>query len=144
MQAYLESEKSVLPEIQDHKSSSPVDKNIMLNTWREAVRKLKAEMNAMSSLELKSQAWWSDTENSNVSGLTPAGFSGSRPLVRLNKNLMDKTKPGSSVQIIIAEWSMLPGLDFTDTSGYNVAYGKISQLAKDLRLWQQIFNLIDP
>jgi hypothetical protein len=116
----------------------------MLNTWREAVRKLKAEMNAMSPVELKSQAWWSDTENSNVSGLTPSGYSGSRPLVRLNKNLMDKAKPGSSIQLIIAEWSMLPGLDFTDITGYNLAYDKISQLGKNLRLWQQIYDLIDP
>jgi hypothetical protein len=144
MQAYLEAEESGTPEIQDQKSSSLVDKNIMLNTWREAVRRLKAEMNAMSPVELKSQAWWSDTENSNVSGLTPAGYSGSRPLVRLNKNLIDKTKPSSSIQLIIAEWSMLPGLDFTDITGYNLAYDKISQLSKNLRLWQQIYDLIDP
>ena len=144
MEAYLEAEKSGTTEIQDQKSNSHVDKNIMLNTWREAVRKLKAEMNAMSPVELKSQAWWSDTENSNVSGLTPSGYSGSRPLVRLNKNLMDKAKPGSSIQLIIAEWSMLPGLDFTDITGYNLAYDKISQLGKNLRLWQQIYDLIDP
>jgi hypothetical protein len=144
MQAYLEAEKSGTPEIQDHKSNTLVDRNIILNTWREAVRKLKAEMNAMSPVELKSQAWWSDTENSNVSGLTPSGFSGSRPLIRLNKNLIVKTKPGSSIQLIIAEWSMLPGLDFTDITGYNLAYDKISQIGKNIRLWQQIYDLIDP
>jgi hypothetical protein len=144
MQAYLEAEESGTPDIQNQKSNSLVDRNIMLNTWREAVRKLKAEMNAMSPVELKSQAWWSDTENSNVSGLTPSGFSGSRPLVRLNKNLIDKTRPGSSIQLIVAEWSMLPGLDFTDITGYNLAYDKISQLGKNLRLWKQVFELIDP
>jgi hypothetical protein len=142
MQAYLEAEKSGTPETQDQKSNPLMDRNIMLNTWREAVRKLKAEMNAMSPVELKSQAWWSDTENSNVSGLTPSGFSGSRPLVRMNKNLIDKTKPSSSIQLIIAEWSMLPGLDFTDITGYNLAYDKIAQLGKNIRLWQQIYDLI--
>jgi hypothetical protein len=144
MEAYLEAENPVPPDILNQKSNTPVDRNIMLNTWREAVRKLKAEMNAMSPVELKTQAWWSDTENSNVSGLTPVGYRGSRPLVRLNKNLIDKTKPGSSIQLIIAEWSILPGMDFTDISGYNLAYDKISQIAKNLRLWKQVYDLIDP
>lgn len=126
--------------------SSPtntVDNNIMLNTWREAVRKLRAEMNAMTPLELKSQAWWSDMEDSNVSGLTPAGFSGSRPLIRLNKNLMDKTKFGSSIQLIVAEWSMMPGLDFTDITGYNLVYDKLSQLAKNMKVWQKVADQVD-
>jgi hypothetical protein len=144
MEAFLAGEKSGTTAGQENRTTTSLDKNIMLNTWREAVRKLKAEMNAMSPVELKSQAWWSDTENSNVSGLTPAGYSGSRPLVRLNKNLIDKTKPGSSIQIIIAEWSMMPGLDFTDITGYNLAYDKISKLSKNLRLWQQVYDLIDP
>jgi hypothetical protein len=124
--------------------TSNVDNNIMLNTWREAVRKLRAEMNAMSPTELKSIAWWSDQEDSNVSGLTRSGYTGSRQLVRLNKNLIDKTIPGSSIQLIVAEWSMMPGLDFTDITGYNLVYDKLSQLAKNIKLWQKVVDLTDP
>ena len=116
----------------------------MLNTWREAVRKLRAEMNAMSPVELKSQAWWSDTEDSNVSGLTPSGFSGSRPLVRLNKNLIDKTKPSSAIQLIVVEWSMSPGTEFNDISGFNLAYSKISLLEINRKLWQHLFDFLEP
>jgi hypothetical protein len=144
MEAYHTAEGSGDQVVEDQRSTSTVDNTIVVNTWREAVRKLRTEMNAMSSLELKSQAWWSDTEDSNVSGLTPAGFSGSRPLVRLNKNLIDKTKSSSSIQLIITEWSMQPRSDFSDISGYNLAYDKISQLGKNSNLWRQIYNLIDP
>jgi hypothetical protein len=144
MQAYLSAEESGDTEDQFPKPGSPVDYNIMLNTWREAVRKLRAEMNAMSPMELKSQAWWSDTEDSNVSGLTPSGFSGSRPLVRLNKNLIDKTKPSSAIQLIVVEWSMIPGTEFNDISGFNLAYSKISLLEIDQKLWQQLFDFLEP
>jgi hypothetical protein len=144
MQAYSEAEKSSYGNSSDEVNVISVDNNIVLNTWREAVRKLKAEMNAMSPMERKSQAWWSNTEDSNVSGLTPAGFIGSRPLVRLNKNLMDKTKPTSTIQLIVTEWSMMPGSDFSDITGYDLSYDKISQIGNNERLWQQVYNLIDP
>jgi hypothetical protein len=144
MQAYLSAEESVDPGDQLTKQGTPMDNNIMLNTWREAVRKLKAEMNAMSPVELKSQAWWSDTEDSNVSGLTPAGYSGARPLIRLNKNLIDKNKPGSAIQLIVVEWSVIPGTDFTDISGFNLAYSKISLLGNNQKLWQHLFDLLEP
>jgi hypothetical protein len=143
MQSFDEFEKSSTGNNRDSDNSNQMDKNIMLNTWKEAVRKLKAEMNAMSPLERKSQAWWSNTEDSNVSGLTLAGFSGSRPLVRLNKNLIDKTKPGSSFQLIVTEWSIPPDADFSDISGYNLVYDKISQLGNNKKLWQQVISLID-
>jgi len=144
LQTYLDSETEVVAVSQGQPVGGGVDNNIMLNTWREAVRKLRAEMNAMSPLELKSAAWWSDLEDSNVSGLTPPGYTGSRPLVRLNKNLIDKTKPGSSIQLIVAEWSMMPGLDFTDITGYNLVYDKLSQLSKNMKFWQKIVDLTDP
>jgi hypothetical protein len=143
MQSFIEFEKSSLPANSENDNTNRMDKNIMLNTWREAVRKLKAEMNAMSPLERKSQAWWSNTEDSNVSGLTVAGFSGSRPLVRLNKNLIDKTKSGSLIQMIVTEWSVPPDSDFSDMSGYNLVYDKISQLGNNKKLWEQVINLID-
>ncbi len=143
MQAYTEAGQPASSSQQGSETGSHVDRNIVLNTWREAVRRLKAEMNAMSPLERKSQAWWSNTEDSNVSGLTPAGFSGSRPLVRLNKNLIDKNKPGSAIQLIVTEWSMLPGSDYSNIDGYNLAYGKISQLEKNKILWQQVIDLLE-
>jgi len=142
MQSYIES-VTLSGNVPDRENGNRVDNNIMLNTWREAVRKLKAELNAMSSIELKSQAWWSNTEEANVSGLTPPEFSGSRPLVRLNKNLIDKTKPNSSIQLIVSEWSMLPGSDFNDITGYGLSFYKISQLGKDENLWRQVYNLLD-
>jgi hypothetical protein len=144
MQAYLSAEESGDTGDQLTRQGTPMDNNIMLNTWREAVRKLKAEMNAMSPVELKSQAWWSDTEDSNVSGLTPAGYSGARPLIRLNKNLIDKNKPGSAIQLIVVEWSVLPGTEFSDISGFNLAYSKISLLGNNQKLWQQLFDLLEP
>jgi len=142
MQAYLE---AGMPEAASTShENAPVDQIIVLNSWREAVRKLKAEMNAMSPMERRSPAWWSNTEESNVSGLTPAGYSGSRPLVRLNKNLIDQTKPTSSIQLIVAEWSMLPGSEFGETPGYNLAFEKLSRLSQQEELWEQIYNLLDP
>jgi hypothetical protein len=140
MQAYIAAGGSSVAE----ESGKEVDNIIVLNSWREAVRKLKAEMNSMSSLELKSQAWWSNTEESNVSGLTPAGYIGSRPLIRLNKNLIDKTKPLTSTQLIVAEWSVLPGTEFEETGGYNLAYHRLSEMGLDEDLWNQISKLLDP
>lgn len=120
-----------------------VDRMIALTTWREAVRKLKAEMNAMSSLERKSQAWWSNRENSNVSGLTPAGYSGSRPLVRINKNLIDKSRSPSSIQLIVIEWPEIPVPEIQDQTGYNLAYSKLLRLLENKTLWNQVFNMLN-
>ncbi len=142
MQAYLE---AGLPAAENASHTpTPVDQLIVLNSWREAVRKLKAEMNAMTPMERRSQAWWSNNEERNVSGLTPPGYSGSRPLVRLNKNLIDTTRPTSSIQLIVAEWSMLPGSEFGETLGYNLAFEKLSQLSRQKKLWEQIYQLLDP
>ncbi len=144
MQAYIEvglpsAENSISP-----KDGTPVDHIIVLNSWREAVRKLKTEMNAMSPAERKTQAWWSNTEESNVSGLTPAGYSGSRPLVKINKKLIDRTKPTSSIQLIVVEWSMIPGTEISETTGYNLAYDKLSRLSRHEIIWRRVFEMIDP
>ena len=101
-------------------------------------------MNAMSPAERKTQAWWSNTEESNVSGLTPAGYSGSRPLVKINKNLIDRTKPASYIQLMVVEWSMIPGTEISETTGYNLAYEKLSKLGKKDALWLRFFDMIDP
>jgi hypothetical protein len=101
-------------------------------------------MNAMSPMERKSQAWWSNNEESNVSGLTPSGYSGSRPLVRLNKNLIDRTRPSSSIQLIVIEWSMIPGTEFEETGGYNLAFSKLSQLSQQEKLWEEVFRMLEP
>lgn len=143
MQAYLEAGIGVAGNHQEE-TASQVDQNIVLNSWREAVRKLKAEMNAMSPPERKSQAWWSSTEESNVSGLVPAGESGSRPLVRINKNLIDPTKTPNSVQLLVVEWTMVPGTEFSETTGYNLAFGLLAQLSRNGALWNEIFKMIDP
>ncbi len=142
MQAY-EAGYSVSGNQASIENENKVDRMIVLNTWREAVRKLKAEMNAMSSLERKSQAWWSNNEDSNVSGLTLTGFSGSRPLVRLNRNLIDKTKPNTDIQLIVIEWSVLPDSEITETEGFNLAYAKLLELIRSEKLWSQVFRLID-
>lgn len=147
MQAYLEAGISAAGNQQgDHtgQNDGHVDQNIMLNSWREAVRKLKAEMNAMSPHERKSQAWWSSIEENNVSGLTPAGFSGSRPLVRISRNIIDTTQPASSIQLLVVEWSMAPGSEFSETSGYNLAFGRLSQLSRNEALWNRIFKMMVP
>lgn len=124
-------------------NENKVDRKIVLNTWREAVRKLKTEMNAMSSLERKSQAWWSNNEDSNVSGLTPPNISGSRPLIRLNRNLIDKTKPNTDIQLIVIEWSLLPASDISETEGYNLANAKLFELIRREKLWNQVFRMLD-
>ncbi len=144
MQAYIEAGLPSAENGTSIKNGTPVDHIIVLNSWREAVRKLKTEMNAMSSAERKTQAWWSNTEESNVSGLTPAGYSGSRPLVKVNKNLIDRTKPASSIQLMIVEWSMIPGTEISETSGYNLAFDKLSRLSQRKELWTRVFELTDP
>ncbi len=144
MQAYLEAGMPAAENGTSPKNSAPVDHIIVLNSWREAVRKLKTEMNAMSPAERKTQAWWSNTEESNVSGLTPAGYSGSRPLVKINKNLIDRTKPASYIQLMVVEWSMIPGTEISETTGYNLAYEKLSKLGKKDALWLRFFDMIDP
>jgi len=123
--------------------SGQVDQNIVLNSWREAVRKLKTEMNAMSPTERKSQAWWSSTEETNVSGLTYPGASGSRPLVRINRALIDPTLAPSSIQLMVVEWSMVPGTGFSETTGYNLAFGTLSHLSTEENLWIPLFRLSD-
>lgn len=121
-----------------------VDRMIVLNTWREAVRNLKAELNAMSPSERRSQAWWSNTEKSNVSGLTPANPALSRPLVRLSPNLIDRNKPLTNIQLLVIEWSMPPRSEFAEDNGYNLPHARLSELSRDQKIWQQLFNLIDP
>jgi hypothetical protein len=114
-----------------------------LSTWQEAVRKLKAEMNAMSPLERKSQAWWSNSENSNVSGLTPAGSNASRPLVRISKNLIDRNRPPSDIQLIVIERPPIPLPAMLDQTGYNLAYSQLLRLMENHTLWMQVFNWLD-
>ncbi len=121
-----------------------IDRQIVLNSWREAVRKLIAEMNAMSPVERKAQAWWSSTEESNVSGLTPAGFRGARPLVRLSRKLMDPTRPAGDIQLMVVEWPVNPGTLFSETSGYYLALSQLMELSRREPLWKQIFSLADP
>jgi hypothetical protein len=120
-----------------------VDRIIALATWREAVRKLKAEMNAMSPLERKSQAWWSNSENANVSGLTPAGYSGSRPLVRINKNLVDKSRSPSDIQLIVIEWPEILVPETQDQTGFNPASSKLFRILENETLWNQVFTMLN-
>lgn len=124
-------------------NENKVDRMIVLTTWREAVRKLKAEMNAMSPLERKSQAWWSNSENSSVSGLTPASYFGSRPLVRINKNLIDKSRSPATIQLIVMEWPEIPFPEIQDQTGYYLACSKLQQLMENHPLWNQVFNLLN-
>lgn len=142
-QVYLKSREKREGSLHDKENKGNVDRIIVLNTWREAVRKLKTELNAMTPLERKSQAWWSNTEDTNVSGLTPQWTSGSRPLVRLNKNLIDKSKPLSDIQLITVEWSIVPGTSFSDTNGYNLAYQTVSELGLHQELWDRLYSLLD-
>jgi hypothetical protein len=80
--------------------------NMQLNVWREGIRKLRAELNAMSPSERRSQAHWSESETMNTSGLTPPGHPGSNPVARINPQIIDNSKPETDIQLITLEWGV--------------------------------------
>lgn len=115
-----------------------------LQVWQEGIRKLRAELNAMSPSERRTQAHWSEAEVLNTSGLTPPGHPGSNPVARINPAVMDISRPDSDIQLITLEW----GVDYTPfvkfRQGRNLQYHKLYELSQCSEVWEQIFRLVKP
>lgn len=110
--------------------------------WQEGIRKLRAELNAMSPLERRSQAHWSESEALNTSGLTPPGHPGSFPLVRINTEILDASLPVTNIQLITVEWGIETEPYITFKHGRNLQYHKLHQLHECKEIWEGIPGLL--
>ncbi len=116
--------------------------NMQVNVWREAIRKLRAELNAMSPSERRSQAHWSESEQMNTSGLTPPGHPGSHPVARINPLIIDNSRPRTDIQLITIEWGvdLAPFASFKQ--GRSLQYNKLYELSQCGEVWKQIFEMV--
>lgn len=110
--------------------------------WQEGIRKLRAELNAMSPLERRSQAHWSESEALNTSGLTPPGHPGSFPLVRINPDILDHSLPATAIQLLTVEWGIETEPYITFKHGRNLQYHKLHQLHECKEIWEAIPGLL--
>jgi flagellar biosynthesis chaperone FliJ len=117
--------------------------NMQVNVWREAVRKLRAELNAMSPSERRSQAHWSESEQMNTSGLTPPGYPGSHPVARINPLVIDNSRPITDIQLITIEWGVDIAPYATFKQGRSLQYNKLFELSQCEDVWKQILELVN-
>ena len=115
---------------------------LQLGVWREAIRKLHAELNAMSPSERRSQAHWSESETLNTSGLTPPGYPGSFPVARINPQVMDNKLPPDAIRLITLEWGHETEPYATFKKGRSLQYHQLHQLKNCVELWEQISKFI--
>ena len=116
--------------------------NMQVNVWREAVRKLRAELNAMSPSERRSQAHWSESEQMNTSGLTPPGHPGSNPVARINPLIIDNYRPNTDIQLITIEWEVDIAPYASFKQGRSLQYHKLFELSQCEDAWTQIFEMV--
>ncbi len=116
---------------------------MQMGVWREGIRKLRAELNAMSPSERRSQAHWSESEAMNTSGLTPPGHPGSNPVARLNPAVLDNSMPDTDIQIIIIEWGIDPAPFANFKQGRNLQYHKLYRFSQCEDSWRQVFRLVE-
>lgn len=115
---------------------------LQLGVWREGVRKLYAELNAMSPSERRSQAHWSESETLNASGLTPPGYPGSFPVARINPQVMDNKLPPEAIRLIILEWGHETEPYATFKQGRSLQYHQLHRLKNCVELWENIGKFI--
>ena len=115
---------------------------LQLTVWREGIRKLHAELNAMSPSERRSQAHWSESETLNTSGLTPPGYPGSFPVARINPQVMDNKLPADAIRLITLEWGHDTEPYATFKQGRSLQYHQLHQLKNCVELWEQISHFI--
>ena len=115
---------------------------LQLTVWREGIRKLHAELNAMSPSERRSQAHWSESETLNTSGLTPPGYPGSFPVARINPQVMDNKLPADAIRLITLEWGHDTEPYATFKQGRSLQYHQLHLLKNCEELWEQISHFI--
>jgi hypothetical protein len=116
--------------------------NMQVNVWREGIRKLRAELNAMSPSERRSQAHWSESEQMNTSGLTPPGYPGSNPVARINPLVIDNSRPITDIQLITIEWGVDIAPYTSFKQGRSLQYHKLFELSQCEDAWKQIFEMV--
>lgn len=141
---YLEAEKRLEQAKSDTAAAFTMANFIRMQmvVWQEGIRKLRAELNAMSPLERRAQAHWSDSETLNTSGLTPPGHPGSFPLVRINPDILDDTLPDTDIQLITVEWGIETEPYISFKRGRNLQYHKLHLLHECAEIWEEISGLI--
>ena len=80
----------------------------------EQVASLRNELMSMSAAERRAQAWYSGLRfdgTGPVSGLADAGASGARPLVTINADFFDRTRPRATFQIAVVHFAWEVGGD---------------------------------
>jgi hypothetical protein len=116
--------------------------NMQLNVWREGIRKLRAELNAMSPSERRSQAHWSESETMNTSGLTPPGHPGSNPVARINPQIIDNSKPETDIQLITIEWGIDTAPYASFKQGRSLQYHRLYEFGQCREEWENLFSLV--
>lgn len=116
--------------------------NMQLNVWREGIRKLRAELNAMSPSERRSQAHWSESETMNTSGLTPPGHPGSNPVARINPQIIDNSKPETDIQLITLEWGVDTAPYASFKQGRSLQNHKLYEFSQCREAWEELFTLL--
>jgi hypothetical protein len=116
--------------------------NMQLSVWKEGIRKLRAELNAMSPSERRSQAHWSESETMNTSGLTPPGHPGSNPVARINSQVIDNSKPETDLQLITIEWGVDTAPYASFKQGRSLQYHKLYEFSQCGEVWENLFSLV--
>lgn len=79
-----------------------------LQAMEEQVASLRGELTSMSATERRTQAWYSSLRfdgTGPVSGLTEAGASGARPLIRVNLYFFDRTQSRAAFQMAVVQFA---------------------------------------
>lgn len=116
--------------------------NMQINVWREGIRKLRAELNAMSPSERRSQAHWAESETMNTSGLTPPGHPGSNPVARINSQVINNSKPETDIQLITIEWGVDTAPYANFKQGRSLQYHKLYEFSQCREAWENLFTIV--
>jgi hypothetical protein len=144
---FKETEKTLSQEIYSNEDYT-VSKSDIIDSgnkiWEEKIEALNKELNSLSPAERKQQAFYSNSVSEvSASGLVPKDYAGAEPLIRINKELFDLSKPQSEIQLIVFSGSeLIPSLYKDGKDAYNLEKWIFVELCKRDEVWLPIINLI--
>lgn len=112
--AFEEAETATERELKENAAAFTSDRAAGIPYLDEQVASLRKELMSMSAAERRAQAWYSGLRfdgTGPVSGLADAGASGARPLITINPDFFDRTRPRATFQMAVVQFGWATGGD---------------------------------
>ena len=146
---YEETEKLIAESIKNNPElqNKPGDEyNSEIQTYKGFITDLQNALDSFSKVEREQAAYWSSgiDESSALSihtGLVKAESADAHPLVKINPNLLDKSKDKSDIQLIVVHINGIPD-NASKKDGYYLEGQFLIALKNEKKFWESLTNLL--